>query len=208
MLNKTEIGNLALGYLGVSLTVSDLDAGGDTSNQAKILRRNLSSSLIHLLERHPFRFATEVKGLALVEKCPNDGSWGFSYRCPDDCVIVQKLGVQAQMKLEETYEDERNPFEEAYDDLGTLIYTDIEDVFIRYTKALSIDGRFPNHFARGFAAQLAMDIHPSIITNNFAKIRNVLLTDLQKKIDGSIADDLNRNPRVNTSLPRYARARM
>jgi hypothetical protein len=201
-----DISNLALGMLGSTLTISNVSS--DTSAQAKVIRRHFQSSLETLLERYRWGFATKIEALAKVEEAPNDGVYAFSYRCPSDCLVIQKIGIESALQDAEDYQDELNKYEEFFDDAGgILIYTNIDEVYARYTKNVDSSIAFPNHFGRGLAAQLALDIAPSIITNNFAKVRNVLLIDAEGKINDAIAADLNRKPRPETSDSRFVRVR-
>ncbi|QDP57311.1 MAG: hypothetical protein Unbinned1322contig1000_55 [Prokaryotic dsDNA virus sp.] len=205
MLFDADISNLALGMLGSTLTISNVSS--DTSAQAKVIRRHFQSSLETLLEKYEWGFATKIAALSLVEEAPNDGVYAFSYRAPSDSLVVRRIGAESALQSVEDYEDERNEYEEFYDSSGVLIYSNIGDAFIRYTKNVSSSIAFPNHFGRALAAQLALDIAPSIITNNFAKIRNVLLIDAERKINDGIAADLNRKPRPKTSESRFVRVR-
>lgn len=205
MLNQAEIANLALGRLGVTLTITDVDT--DESQQGKIVRRHWKTSLEYLLEHYQWGFATAYESLALVEENPND-SFGFSYRCPADCVIIRLIGTSSDLADREDYIDERNLFEEAYDDAGTLIYTNIGDACARYTKRVADSYAFPNHFGRALSAQLALDMAPSLITNNFGKVRNLLITDAEREINKGISDDLNRKPRPEDSQSKFVRARL
>lgn len=206
MLFDADISNLALGMLGSTLTISNVSS--DTSAQAKVIRRYFRTSLETLLERYEWGFATKIAALTLIEECPNEGVYGYSYRAPSDSLVIRRLGAEVALQAVEDYEDERIKFEEFHDDAGgVLIYTNIAEAFIRYTKNVDSGIAFPNHFGRGLAAQLALDIAPSIITNNFAKIRNVLLVDAERKINDSIAADLNRKPRPEASESRFVRVR-
>jgi len=200
-----DISNLALGMLGSTLTISNISS--DTSAQAKVVRRNFKSSLETLLERYEWGFATKIERLILNSEAPNNGVYGFSYRCPSDCLVIRKIGVEQSLQQTEDFEDERIKFEEVYDPNGTLIYTNLGDAFARYTRNVGQEISFPNHFGRALAAQLALDIAPSIITNNFAKVRNVLLIDAERKINDGIAADLNRKPRPEASPSRFVRVR-
>lgn len=202
---KTDIANLALGHLGVSFTVSDLDA--DDSNQAKVIRRYFNTSLETILSKYEWGFSTAIAPLNKVEDCPQEGLYAVSYRCPVDCLKVLKIGTQQGLRITEDYDDERIKFEEAFDDAGTLIYTDLAQAYVKYAKRVDDGIDFPNHVGRAIAAQLAMDIAPSIITNNFSKVKNLLMDDAKREINDQIAEELNRKPRPTTSDSRFVRVR-
>lgn len=202
---KADVANLALGLLGSSLSISDVDL--DTSAQAKVIRRHYSSSLQTILEKHPWGFATKIEALALFEECPANGTYGFSYSYPSDCQVIQKIGAESTLRDTEDHEDERVIFEEFHESTGTKLYTDVQYAFARYTKLIDESATMPNHFGKALAAQLALDIAPSIITNNFAKVKNVLITDARMQINDGVAEDLNRKPRPVASDSRFVRVR-
>ena len=199
-----EISNIALARIGSSLTISNLE--DDNTNQAKIIRTHVQSSLTKLLEMYPWGFATKFAPLALVEENPIN-SWSFSYQMPSDAVVLRQLGVEGLFEDKENYDDERDKFKEVYSDTGLLIYTNIGQAWAEYTLAIPQGYHFPNHFGRALAAQLALDIAPQLITNNFAKVKSVLISDAKTEINDQIAEDINRKPRPETSKSRFARVR-
>lgn len=193
MLTKTEVANLALGYLGVSLTISDIDT--DNSNQAKIVRRNLGTSLKESLEKHPWTFATKYQALTLFENAPSSG-YAYSYSVPADCLIVREIAAEkAFINDYELYEQYKIRWQEVYSSSGVKIHTDLGNAFAKYTVNINSDFGFPTHFGRYWAAQLAEDIASSLITNNYAKVKSMLMSELSQRKSSAIADDMGRQPR-------------
>lgn len=198
---KADVANLALGLLGSTLSISDVVL--DTSAQAKVVRRHYSSSLQTLLERYAWGFAGKLQALSLLEESPEEGMYAFAYSQPSDALVILKVGAKSFLQDTEDHLDERNIFEE----LGAKILTNVGDAYARYTRLIDEGEAMPNHFGRALAAQLALDIAPSIITNNFAKVKNVLVTDAERRINDGIAADLNRKPRPVASDSRFVRVR-
>ena len=203
---KTEIANLALQHVGTSKQIANLDT--DDSNEARVIRTQFNRSLEKLLEKHPWGFAQKVAKLELIEECPGDGSYAFSYRYPADCKIIQNIGAQGNIRDTEDYLEEREPFEEYAGSSETLIYTNLGQAWAKYTKLMDPDINFPTHFGEALSWKLAMNIAPSLITNNFSKVKRMFMDDAKSGIAEGIAADLNRKPRPDSSKSRFSRARM
>ena len=193
MLSKTDVANLALGYLGSSQVITDLDT--DNFNYTKIFRRFLQTSLNTFLESHPWKIASKNAALALISEDPNSG-YAFEYSVPADCLVVRQVAAQDSFIREyEQYENDKRHFEERLSGSGMTIHTDQDQAWIEYTKQLSLDGYFPEYFGRGLAAQLAMDTANQIIGNNFAKVKQTLMPQLMEIQENAIAVDVSRSPR-------------
>lgn len=204
MLSKTDIANLTVGRLGQSTTILDLDS--DQSNIAKILRRQFQSSLDTLCERHPWGHLTKYGALVLLGENPG-GGFGFSYEKPADCLIIRQIAYRGEFPKMELYEDEKQPFEEIYNEGNTIIYTDVQYAHAKYTVRVTDAINFPTHFGRALSAQLAMDSAPSIITNNYPKMKQALLAEALNDISLGISHDIARQPAQRESLSPYIRAR-
>lgn len=209
MLFKTDVANLALGRLGVSLSIVDLET--ENSNQAKIIRRHLRMSLDTLLEAHDWSFASTNQALALVQDYSNNlsasGGWRYAYSLPADCAVLREISRDGIFSRMNQYEDEKEKWEEYYSVTGPAIYCDIADAYGRYTVRLNDDFAFPTHFGRALAAQLSMDIAPSLITQNYAKIKDVLNTGARNDINLAIANDMGRQPMKDNSESPFLRIR-
>lgn len=205
MLLKTDIAILALGRLGSTLSVINLDV--DTSTQAKAIRKHFETSLKTLLELYPWNFATKFAKLALVEDNPQP-AWGYSYRLPDDCLVLRKIADSALFFDRMEYEDQKRKWIQAYDVSGKLIYSNIGNAYGEYTVDVPDDSAFPTHFGRGLSAQLALDIAPFIITNNFSKVKQVLVDDAKLALSQSMAIDISMQPLQEASDSPFLRARL
>jgi hypothetical protein len=204
MLYKTDIANLALGRLGVSLSVVDLET--ENSQQAKIIRRHFRMSLDSLLEMHDWNFATKYLPLILQEEDPTL-VFKFAYVVPSDALVIREIAREGFFSNRNQYQDEKEKWQQVYSSSGQLIYSNTPDAHAKYTVRIPDNIAMPNHFGRALAAQLSMDIAPSLITNNFGKIRDTLNADARIDISMGIADDLGRQPQMEDSLSPFIRAR-
>ena len=166
MLSKTDIANLAFGYLGSSLAVTDLTS--DNSQQAKIARRHFRISLRTVLEKHEWGFAKAYSALNLVLECPDSG-FGFAYSTPANSLVIRQVAHRDSFIIrEEQYEEDKILFQE----VGAEIHTDIKEAYAEYTIDLPEDFSFPSYFGRGVAGQMSLEMGPSVVTNNFAKLQS------------------------------------
>lgn len=205
MLYKTDIANLALGRLGVSLIITDVDT--DNSQQAKIIRRYFRMSMDTLLELHPWSFATQYKELVLEEEDPTP-IYRYAYRWPTDCLIIRQLAEDGVFSRSELYEDQKERWEMVYSSGTPIFYSNVANAHAKFTTRVPDTILMPNHFGRALSAQLAMDIAPSLITNNYAKIKQTFDTDARVDITRGISDDLGRQPLPEDSLSPFHRARL
>jgi len=204
MLYKNDIANLALGRLGVSLTVADLET--ENSLQAKIIRRNFRMSLDTVLEMHDWNFATKYLPLILQSEDPTP-MYKFAYSLPSDALVIREIAREGFFTNRYQYQDEKEKWQQVYSSIGAVIYSNTPDAHAKYTVRIPTEIAMPTHFGRAVAAQISMDIAPSLITNNFAKIRDTLNSDARNDITLAIADDLGRQPQMEDSLSPFIRAR-
>lgn len=193
---KTDIANLALGNLAVSLSVADLST--DNSTHAKILRRHLRMSLDKLLEKHPWNFATQYAILAKTTDAPS-GGFQYEYALPSDGIVLRCLAENGCFPNRNQYEYEKVKWKEINKGTSIVIWTNIVAAHAEYTLRVHEDAQFPSHFTRAAAAQLAMDAGKEIVTNNWGKIRDTLGPDWKNEISDSIAYDLARQPQQDDS---------
>lgn len=192
MLSQTDVANLTLGYLGSSKRITDLSV--DNTTEAKVIRRNLLTSLKTFLEMHPWGFATSYAALALISVKPSSG-YGFVYGFPADALTIREVNIEGGFTREEQYEESKIQFEEILTGTGMTIHADIELAHAKYTRNLDPLGGFPEYFGRGFAAHMSLEVGPSLVTNNFGKVKNTLNEEAQNRIANAISIDLGRKPR-------------
>lgn len=202
---KTDIANLALGRLGLSSTITDLET--DLSTEAKILKRHFRESLDFLLEQHHWNFARR-SALLIKQFDDPEVNYNFSYFYPADALVIRQIAYKGHfIKNIEQYLDQKIPFNEVYFGSVRLLYTDLRDAHAEYTARVEENDIFPSHFGRALAAQLSLDIAPSLITSNFPKIKEALNNDAFNAVAAGISDDLARQPQFNNSDSTFVRAR-
>lgn len=189
-MQKTDVANLALGRLGVSNTISDLDS--DNSVAAKIIRRHYPFALEELLEKHHWKFARRTAELVKKADDP-EYIWDYSYYQPADCQVIRQVAYKGQfLNNVEEYIDSPNQFIEVYDSSVKLIYTNVREAHAEYTRRIADNDIMPRHFGDGLAALISLRVAPSLITNNYPKIRDSLNAEAYNDMHAAIADDLNR----------------
>lgn len=205
MLSSTDIANQALARLGVTLTVSDLTT--DNSAQAKVLRRLFQSSLDTVASDYAWRFLSRYQALAVHSEDPAP-MYVYGYFSPSDSLQTRSIARDGIFPLCEELDNEKNIFEELVLSTGnTIIMTNVENAWARYTLRTNIASLFPVYFARAVSGQLSLDAAPQLITNNFAKVASTLNTQAQKDMTNAIANDLSRAPRKRESESTFVKAR-
>lgn len=205
MYSNTEVANLALGHLGSSYKIVNVET--ENSNMANIVRKHYSSALDTILAKHNWQFATKQGAMLLVEEDPSV-NWKYSYRMPVDAAVIRRISVEGGFFYKDEYLDEKEPFQIFYDSThGYVIHTNVYNAYAEYTVRVADVGPFLNHFARAFAAQLALDIAPQVITNNYFKVKEVLRRDLKNEIAEQMAEDISLNPAPIPSDSPFVRVR-
>ena len=191
--------------MGVSLTVSNLAV--DNSAQAKVLRRLFQSSLDTVSLDHTWRFLSRYQTLTLHSEDPAP-MYAYGYSSPSDSLLTRSIARDGNFPTYEELENEKNIFEELVLSTGnTIIMTNVENAWARYTLRTNIASLFPVYFGRAVSGQLALDAAPQLITNNFAKVASTLNSQAQKDMSNAIANDLSRAPRKRESESSFVKAR-
>lgn len=204
MLSKTQIANLALGFLGSTQSIVDLDT--ETTAHAKVVRRHYSITLKEFLEKHPWQFASGYGQLTLIESRPSSG-YGYAYGTPSDALVIRQVAPKDMYARDYIYEDNTVDFREFLIGGGIQIHTDLKDAWCEYTKNISEDDLVPTYFGKGFAAHLAMEIAPSLITGKYAQLKQMLMKENDDRVGEAMAIDLTRSPRRKDPPSPFERAR-
>lgn len=147
--------NMALGHLGVSDQISDLET--ETSKEALACRLFYEACRDEVLRDFAWPFATIIEDLQLVEEDPND-EWAFSYRYPAGCAQLRRIlsGVRNDSQTTKV------PYRVARDSAGRLVFTDMEDAQIEYTQLVTEPAEFDSDFAAALSYLLAAKIGPRV----------------------------------------------
>ncbi|WP_343684004.1 hypothetical protein [Asticcacaulis sp.] len=145
-----DICNLALAHLGQRPTVVSIDPP-EGSAEAALCARFFPVARDFLLEAHDWGFATTRIAVALgaVTTPP---AWQYAYVQPNDC--VRALAV---LNPEDPHEDQRNPFirETTPDGTVTLVYCNVANAVLRYTRRVTDPTRYSPLFVEGLSRVLA-----------------------------------------------------
>lgn len=144
---KVGIANMALGFLGVSTLIANLET--EKSKEADVCNQFYDRAVEATLEDFPWPEAKTYGVPGLVEEEPND-DWLFSYREPSDCIMVRR--IVTVLGLEDPAPP---PWEKGSDAQGGLIYTDEDAPTIEYTRRLTDPNRFSNLLGEAIAWRLA-----------------------------------------------------
>jgi len=186
-----DIVNRALLNLGSALSIQDLST--DQSNQARIIRRFIDQSLTAVLEKHPWHFATTSQALPLLGEDLN-AAWRFTYSLPVDCLVLRELAPNGRFSKYALLEQNKNQWEEEYSTGAAKINSNIPNAHGKYTVKMDYNNQFPDHFGRAFAAQIAMDIAPALLSDKAGRVLDSLAVKLDDKIWMEVANDEGRAP--------------
>lgn len=155
MSTKTEICNLAISHDGISSPIANIET--DKSEEADACRTFYDISRDETFRDFSWPFATKFSALGLVESSPNN-DWAFSYRYPSEATYLHKILSGIRNDSRQT----RVSYELGSDDTSALIFTDMENACIKYTKKISDESLYPPDFVIALSFLLAFYIAPRI----------------------------------------------
>ena len=155
MASDVQIVNLALAHLGVGKAIANLET--EQSQEARSARVFFEIARDEVLRDFHWPFATKFEALELVEAEPID-EWAFSYRYPTDCLKIRKVISSFKTDTQDTLISYRV----GSDDAGLLVYCDLENAEIEYTKRADNPTFYPSDFSIAFSYKLASFMAPSV----------------------------------------------
>lgn len=146
--SQAAICNLALGHLGNTRLIADLES--EQSTQAKACRTHYDLALEVTLKAHRWPFAQRIASLAQLADFESD-VWRYAYRLPTDYlkahVINRSDGYPAGDR-----------FEIGGDASGGVLYTHAAEAVLDYTARVTQPGLYPADFVEALSYQLAIRI--------------------------------------------------
>lgn len=138
MFAKVDIFNMALGHLGISKVITDVN---EASLEASALRTfyNVSRNMIFRAVDWPF--ARTIKPLELVLETPNE-EWNYQYQYPADCANFLKIVTGLQYEGS----DLRAQHLQLYTDSGTMILSNNPEAIGEYIRIIENTGVYPPDF--------------------------------------------------------------
>lgn len=149
--SKTEIANLALGFLGYGNEIQDLDS--DTSEEARACLRFYDTARDLLFGTHPWPFIVKFATPALLEEDPTT-EWQYSYQLPSDYISMRRIVDQRNAPRDA---------QSAYAVHGSALYTDVDDVEIEYNYRNESVTQYPAAFCIALGRLLASYIAPRLV---------------------------------------------
>jgi hypothetical protein len=155
MAGTIEIFNMALGQIGSTETVMDLN---ERSLSLQSCVRYWSNARDSVLSDFPWSFATKQQQLALTTSTPVN--WLHQYLLPNDCLRVQRIVIPDEpVSVGMLYQLTQNPpYELAWSESGTVLKCDQNPCLLQYTMRIDDDGRFPPEFVSMVSMKLAASI--------------------------------------------------
>lgn len=148
--SPVNICNMALGKIGISMFIAELI---ERSNEARTCRVFYDAARDRTLEEAPWKFATRVADLQVVEGAK--AGWLYRYRYPNDCLVARSLAIEgvgpdADSLPFQVIEDEANG--------GKVILSNYEAASLTYTARVTNTKMFSALFDDALSWALAADI--------------------------------------------------
>lgn len=159
MASKTQIVNIALGRIGSSKQVANVDT--ERSREAILGRTLFDDDVLYVLRDFPWPWATSYVDLALVDGSSTEMAnkdWQYAYRCPSDCVFARRIVVEGLGRND----PKPPPFKLGRDSQGRLIFTHEADATLEFTSTIAEPSEFDPMFVSQLAWKLGAGFAPSL----------------------------------------------
>lgn|SRR3990167_989093 len=159
--SRTDIANRALGVLGISDSINDVDTG--TSREAKAVRAVLDMAIESLSSEFAWPFTRKVEEMSLVDGTSSDAyseDWQYAYRYSTYWV---KFFAVRDADTNGRFETEKNrvEFKVVEDASGRLVLTDLEDASAEVA-VLPEEGLYPAKYVEALSTKVAMMAGPRL----------------------------------------------
>jgi hypothetical protein len=184
MSSVADICNLALSHIGVGKEVANIVT--ERTEEARALNRFYEQARDATLRDFSWPFAIKVMTLNLVEEKPYD-EWLFSYRYPTDCVKIIKVlsGIRRDTR------QSASPYKIGRDNVGLLVYSDVDDAKIEFVSRVENTALFPPDFIMALSFRLAAYVAPRLTQGDPFKLRNQALELYSYELERARASALN-----------------
>ena len=144
---KVDLANIALRRIGEKKPIAHL-------SEQPVLALLWDHALGVAIEQHDWTFARRTVALVLDSEAPTT-EWAFSYLVPADCLVPRMITDGLQQRREEDV----IPFVAALNALEVrVLYTDMQDAILRYSRLVSNETLWTFSFADYFAWVLASEV--------------------------------------------------
>jgi hypothetical protein len=205
--SDTEICNMALGHLGIDAEIGILST--ERSAEARACRKYFTTVRDQCLRDFPYPFSKKLATLAEITNAEDDEDthpteeWDYQYAVPSDCLMPRKI----QSGTRQDTRDSRVAFLEAYGDSGQVIFTDMDDAILEYTKRVDSAVRYPADFVMACSLRLAAVIAPQLTGGDPFKLGIQALQKYKIEISIAKANAANEEQPEETPDAEWIRAR-
>lgn len=202
MASDTVICNMALGHLGSTKEIADLET--ERSAEAIVCRRFYESVRKQTLRDFPWPFATKYAELNLIDDNPNEDEWAYAYRYPTDCLAIQRIvsGIRNEAA------NQRVPYTIVRDDDGKVILTDQVDAVLQYTVDLENEEEYPADYEMALSLHLASVIAPKLTGGDQFKLGERARQLYEVSLTKAAANSQNEKQQEVDPESEFIRARM
>ena len=204
MASAVDICNLALSRLGDDATVSSIDPP-EGSAQAEHCKRFYPIARDVALSKHTWNFATKRAALALLSNV-STAEWQYAYSAPSD-ILSTSAGINIYPNGAFTEGGVAFAVETTTAN-GIVIYTNVEDAYIRYTSKVTDTTRFTPEFVDALSYLLASYM-PGPVLKGYRDIKmNVEMMKLFKVTlaEAASSDSMSNKPKID-HVPDFVQAR-
>jgi len=204
MASAVDICNLALSRLGDDATVSSIDPP-EGSVQAEHCKRFYSMARDVALSKHLWNFATKRAALALLSGVTT-AEWQYAYSAPSD---ILSSSAAVNVYPDGSFLDGGVEFAiETTTANGVVIYTNVENAYIRYTSKVTDTTRFTIEFVDALSYLLASYLAGPVLKGEMGmKIGLDMLKMFKLSMAEAAASDANSSkPKIN-HVPDFVSAR-
>lgn len=160
----------------IKLGVEKISALDNTTRQGEIMNEQYTKIRDALLYDHPWNFAMKWGLLEDGDDVHDNPEYTYMHDLPADCHRVWCA----------EYEDED------YEVLGGKLYTDSEDIKIKYIEAVTTPTRFSPAFAEALSLKLAADNCFALIQSN--SLKQTFMDEMRRYIPTVKSSDAQENP--------------
>ena len=204
MASSVDICNLALSKLGDDATVSSIDPP-EGSAQAEHCKRFYPIARDVALSKHAWNFATKRTALALLTSVTT-AEWDYAYAAPAD--ILNNAAI-INIYPDGAFMDDGVEFAiETTTANGVVIYTNVEDAYIRYISKVTDTTRFTHEFVDSLSYLLASYLSGPVLKGDAGIKMGVEMMKLFKiTLAEATTSDANSNKKELTHVPDFVQAR-
>jgi hypothetical protein len=202
MATDTVICNMALGHLGSTKEIGDLET--ERSAEAIVCRRFYETIRTQTLRDFPWPFATKIAELNLLDESPNEDEWAYAYRYPTDCLSIQRIvsGIRNEAA------EQRVPYKIVRDDDGLVILTDQSEAVLQYTVDLDDESQYPPDYVMALSLHIAAVIAPKLTGGDQFRLGERARQLYEIALTKAAANSQNEQQQEVDPESEYIRARM